>query len=659
MRFAAAAVACLLLASAVSAAEVPLADFARHSRYGMVKISPDGEYLAASANVGDRTVLSLIHLSDMKGVNVTPREGSQLVGFDWVSPQRVMYTIGERVGGLDHPQPNGELYGVNADGSGAKLLFGYRAEESHGATHIQHAGSDVAFGSLIATLHDDPDHALIRSYPLTGASLGGTRYAASAGEFPEAYKMDLRDGTKARVALAPMREAEFVADHAGKIRFAVGDDVLQKRKVYYRANDEAEWELVFDEAAGGKRVWPLMFNRAGDAVYFECGGLCKWTVADKKLTTLWDGKGNALADLIETADERDAFALRSNPGRPAISLIDKSAPEAQLLVSLLQQFGGEDVGFTSHTRDGKKAVVRVSGDNDPGSFYLYDADKKKVSFLLAREPWIKPEQMASSEPIEFAARDGLKIHGYLTRPPGKSDAKNLPLVVDVHGGPFGVRDDWYYDRDVQAFASRGYAVLTINYRGSGGYTREFLEAGYREWGGKMQDDVTDGTRWAIAQGIADARRICIYGASYGGYAALEGAVKEPDLYRCAIGYAGVYDLRLMYSHGDVAQTLYGESYLKKVLGDDADELAARSPIAHLDKLKAHVLLAHGGSDTRVPPVQAENLRIALEKAKIPNEWVYERGEGHGFYDEKHVEELLKKMLAFLDQNIGQAPPGAK
>ena len=648
-----AAVAAVFVFSAVSAADIPLADFARHPRYNTVKISPDGEYLAASANVGDRTVLSLIHLSDMKGVNVTPREGAELVWFEWVAPQRVMYGIGERVGGLDRPQANGELYGVSADGSGAKLLFGYRAEESHGATHIQHASSDVAFGSLIAPLRDDPDHALIRSYPLTGATLGGTRYASTSGEFPEAFKLDLRDGTKARVALAPMREAEFVADHAGKIRFAVGDDVLQKRKVYYRANDDAEWELVFDESAGAKRVWPLLFNRAGDAVYFDCGGLCKWTLADKKLTTIWDGKGIALSELIETADGRDAFALRSHPGRPALSLIDKSAPEAQLLVSLLQQFGGEDVGFTSYTRDGKKAVLRVSGDNDPGSFYLYDADKKKVSFLLAREPWIKPEQMASMEPIEFAARDGLKIHGFLTRPPGKAEAKNLPLVVDVHGGPYGVRDDWYYDRDVQAFASRGYAVLTINFRGSGGYTREFVEAGYREWGGKMQDDVTDGTRWAIAQGAADPNRICIYGASYGGYAALEGAVKEPDLYRCAIGYVGVYDLRLMYSHGDVAQSLYGESFLKKVIGEDADELAARSPIAHLDKLKAHVMLVVGGADTRVPAVHGENLHIALEKAKIAHEWVYERNEGHGFYDEKHVESLLQKMLAFLDRNIGE------
>jgi dienelactone hydrolase len=646
----------MLCAAAVPAfaGEVPLADFARHPRYDDVKISPDGEYLAASAIVGEHTVLSLIHLADMKGVNVTPREGADLVGFTWVSPQRVMYWVGERVGGLDRPQSNGELYGVNADGSGAKLLFGYRAAENHGASHIQHAGADLAVGSLIDVLRDDPDHALIRSYPFTGANIGNMRTASSNGEFPEAYKLDLRDGTKARVALAPMREAWFLADHAGKIRFAFGNDSAQKRKIYYRDGDAGEWELVFDESAGGKRVWPMMFNRAGDAVYFECGGVCRWDVATKKLSTLWNGNGSEMTELVETMDELDAFAVRSEPGRPALTLLDKTAPEAKLLVSLLQQFGGEDVSFTSHTRDGKKAIVLAQGDTDPGSFYLYDADKKKVSFLLARRPWIKPEQMAPMEPVEFSARDGQKLHGYLTRPPGKSEAKDLPLVVFVHGGPYGVRDDWEFDSYVQALASRGYAVLQVNYRGSGGYFHPFVEAGYREWGGKMQDDVTDATRWAIKEGVADAARVCIFGASYGGYAALEGAVKEPDLYKCTIGYVGVYDLRLMYSRGDTAQSLYGENYLKMVLGEDADELARRSPITQLDKLKAKVMLIVGGADSRVPPVHGESLRGALQKRKVEHEWLYERTEGHGFYDEKHVEQLYQKLLAFLDRNIGAA-----
>jgi dipeptidyl aminopeptidase/acylaminoacyl peptidase len=296
--------------------------------------------------------------------------------------------------------------------------------------------------------------------------------------------------------------------------------------------------------------------------------------------------------------------------------------------------------------------VLVESDTDPGQFFLYDAEARKLTFLLARRPWIKPEQMAPMEPVLLKARDGLPLHGYLTRPPGKSDAKHLPLVVFVHGGPYYIRDAWGYDSDVQALASRGYAVLQVNYRGSGGYGDAFVRAGFRQWGGTMQDDVTDATRWAIAEGIADAGRICIFGGSYGGYAALEGATRETDLYRCAIGYVGVYDLRLMYSRGDIPQSMFGENYLKMVLGEDESILWDRSPIAHLDRLKAKVMLIVGGADRRVPPVQGENLHSALNKAHVEHEWLYQRTEGHGFYDEKHREELLASVMAFLDRNIG-------
>jgi dipeptidyl aminopeptidase/acylaminoacyl peptidase len=227
------------------------------------------------------------------------------------------------------------------------------------------------------------------------------------------------------------------------------------------------------------------------------------------------------------------------------------------------------------------------------------------------------------------------------------------MVVYVHGGPYGVRDDWTYDNYVQAMATHGYAVLQVNYRGSGGYGYDFEKAGYLEWGGKMQDDVTDATRWAIAQGIADPNRICIFGGSYGGYAALEGAVKEPDLYKCAVGYVGVYDLREMVGRKDV---LSSESqYWKRTVGTDDTVLAQHSPIYELDNLKAKVMLIVGGKDEIVLPEQGKNLHKALLKRHIPHEWLYMRDEWHGFYQEDHIAEVLDKVDAFLDANIG---PGA-
>jgi dipeptidyl aminopeptidase/acylaminoacyl peptidase len=650
--------------ASLPAAEVPITDFSRHQRYLTAKISPNGDYLAATAVLGSQVVLELVKTVDMQPHVLRPREGDDIVGYWWVAPDRLMYTEGVHLGGIDRPVATGELFSVKADGTGAALLFGFRAgaasEESHTATLIKKQTADLARGKLIAPLRDDPLHALIASYGWYGPG----HSAASLGAHPEVYRIDVRDGKKILLTTAPLRDAEFIADHKGNVRFAFGVDTDQLRKVWYHAAQSGDWELLHDDGKQRDHFVPLMFDRSDTTVYVTCdgangvGGVCRWDPATRKQDVLWSAADSEASQLVPTADELDAFAIRSMPGRPAVTLLDKNAPEAVLLVSMMKQFPGEDIVPTSAAHDGKKTVFFADADVDPGVFYLYDADKKKTVELFQSRPWIKPEQMASKEPITLKARDGLGLHGYVTRPRGKESARQLPMVVLVHGGPYGIRDTWSFEPDVQLLASRGYAVLQVNYRGSGGYGDAFVQAGYREWGGKMQDDVTDATHWAIDQGIADPKRICIYGSSYGGYAAMEGAVKEPGLYKCAIADAGVYDLRLMYTRGDTRQTLYGENYLKVILGEDQAELAARSPITQLDRLKASVMLIAGGADTRVPSVQAENLHNALLQRKVEHEWIYERSEGHGFYTEEHVTAMFEKMLAFLGRQIGTQQAGS-
>lgn len=653
-----------IAAAPVAAGEIPVADFARHAQYRDAKISPDGNWLAATVVAGGQVLLELVGTADMRPRVLRPREGDDVAGFWWVAPDRLMYTEGLHIGGLDRPVLTGELYSVKGDGSDARLLFGFRAGDSsddgHMATLIKKQQPDMASGTLIAPLRDDPLHALIASYAWNGPG----HSVSSLGAYPDAYRIDLRNGRKTRITTAPLRDAEFLADHDGAIRFAFGIDADQYRKTWYRDAAHGEWELLYDESKQHQRFEPVMFDRANTGVYAICdganriGGVCRWNAKTRKLEVLWSATSSGAIELVPTFDRLDAFAIRSMPGRPAVTLLDRKAPEATLLVSLMKQFAGEDIVFTSASYDGRKAVFLAHADVDPGVFYLYDADKKKLLQLFQRRPSIKPERMASMQPIALKARDGLELHGYLTRPPGKADAKGLPMVVLVHGGPYRVRDTWQFDPEVQLLASRGYAVLQVNFRGSGGYGDAFVRAGFREWGGKMQDDVTDATRWAIAQGIADAHRICIAGASYGGYAALEGAVREPELYKCAIGDAGIYDLRLMYRRGDIPQSLFGENYLKMVLGEDTDALWERSPMAHLDRLRAAVMLIVGGADARVPAVQGENLHDALEQRKIAHEWLYERTEGHGFFSEEHVTAMYEKMLAFLDRSIGGAAAGA-
>lgn len=645
--------------TAFAAEPVPLADFARHMQFRDAKISPDGKHLAATSVINGKVVLSIIDLENSKGLTLRPRDEDEVYKFWWVSDKRVVYSVATYAGTLEQPGLTGELFAVNADGKRNEVLFGYRASSSTiaGATgsHIAQKQVEYASAWMLDDLRDDDKFALITVQRWNWSHVGT---AGGENLHAEVRKIDVDTGKTRTVAVAPLTSAVFLADHKGAVRFVSGQDNKQQLKVYYRQADDKDWELILDEATSGQRVWPVAFNRAGDAAYFTCGGtrnrggLCRWDIATRTFKTLWSGTDADALDFGWTFDEQDLFAVRSMPGRPAVALLDKTAEEAKILAGLMQQFPGEDVRFVNASKDGKKVVVIVEGDRDPGAFYLYDVDSSKLSFLIARAPWIKPEALAVMEPFAIKARDGVPLHGYLTRPPGQEQAKNLPMVVLVHGGPYGIQDFWEYDPTVQLLASRGYAVLQVNFRGSGGYGMAFQKSGYREWGAKMQDDVTDATRWAVEQGAADAKRICIFGGSYGGYSALQGAVREPDLYQCTIGYVGVYDLRLMKSRGDIPQSFNGEGYLEMVLGDDDKVLAQRSPINQLDRLKAKVMLIVGGQDKRVPPVQGENLRNALSKRGVDFEWLYRPTEGHGFWDEANVVDMYGKILDFLDRNIG-------
>ncbi|MCE5233070.1 MAG: alpha/beta fold hydrolase [Mizugakiibacter sp.] len=640
-----------LCAMAACAAPVSFENLARHAQYKNVKISPDGQYLAATAVIKGQTVLALVHLSDMKGTTLRPREEDDVVDFWWVSPTRVLYTVGMRWGGYDAPLLTGELFGINADGTGADTLYGFRKGGPSFASHIDRGSAERGSARFIAAIPDDPDDALV--------AISDWDAAGNEVPLPVVYRMNVHDGRKVKIADVPLRGAAFVADHHGHVRFAYGEDSVGDFKVYERAAEGGDWKPM-PEIATHARAHPWAFSRDDSVVYFDCPadaggfGLCRWDVAKRTMANVWSHPKVEPDWLLWGLADDAIIGVTFIDGRPGLSVFDRSTPDVQALVALMQQFPGESVRFVSGTRDGSKTVVLVDADADPGTFYLLDNKANKLTPLLARAPWIDPERMASKQPIEFAARDGLDLHGYLSLPPGRENAKHLPMVVLVHGGPYGVRDDWDYDSDVQALATHGYAVLQVNFRGSGGYGYGFERAGWREWGGKMQDDVTDATRWAIAQGYADPGRICIMGASYGGYAALEGAVKESDLYRCAIGYVGVYDLRLMYTRGDIPQSTYGENYLKRVLGTDMDDLARRSPLYNLDRLKARVMLVVGGRDQRVPPVQGQSLHAKLQERGIAHEWLYKPNESHGFYDEANVAELYAKVVQFLDSNIGSA-----
>jgi dipeptidyl aminopeptidase/acylaminoacyl peptidase len=293
--------------------------------------------------------------------------------------------------------------------------------------------------------------------------------------------------------------------------------------------------------------------------------------------------------------------------------------------------------------------------NDPGSYYILDLRKKSLKPFLARMPWIKPAQMAKVIPITYKARDGLLIHGYLTVPAGR-EPQHLPLIVYPHGGPW-VRDSWEFDDTAQFLANRGYAVLQMNYRASVGYGDSFYRKGLHKIGREIQDDIEDGARWAVAQGITDPQRMAILGASYGGYSALMGLIQTPDLYRCGVSLAGVTDWApLIESRRELSPIAYGLT--ASLVGDpvkQAAQLREVSPLAHVDRIQVPVLIVHGKDDMNVPYAQATALVAELDRLHKPYEFMSRANELHGFRNAKNKAEYFTRVDAFLAKYL---PPDA-
>jgi dipeptidyl aminopeptidase/acylaminoacyl peptidase len=263
--------------------------------------------------------------------------------------------------------------------------------------------------------------------------------------------------------------------------------------------------------------------------------------------------------------------------------------------------------------------------------------------------------MAAAEPVSIPVRDGTAVPGYFTAP-RRSAGSPPPLIVLPHGGPHGVRDHWDFDPEVQLLAAAGFAVLRVNYRGSGGYGAAFQAAAYGRWGELPIDDLVDAARWATGTGRADAGRVCLYGASFGGYAALRASARAPDLFRCAVGYAGVYDLALMRRSGDIQERRLGRGFLDVAVGTDESALRAASPVSAAQEIRAAVLLAHGAKDQRAPLAHAEAMRAALIAAEHPPEWLVEPAEGHGFHDPRARERFYARLLEFLVKNTAPRGP---
>jgi dipeptidyl aminopeptidase/acylaminoacyl peptidase len=333
---------------------------------------------------------------------------------------------------------------------------------------------------------------------------------------------------------------------------------------------------------------------------------------------------------------------------------DKQAEE--LYHTLEQKLPGYEVLVVSTNKNEDLFIVRTLSDRSLGAFYLYDLKSGGLTKIADRNPWLQEDQLAEMKPIEFQSRDGLTIHGYLTLPKGR-DPKSLPVVVNPHGGPWA-RDAWGFNPEVQFLANRGYAVLQVNYRGSTGYGRKFWEASFKQWGGTMQDDLTDGVNWLVSQGIADPKRVAIYGGSYGGYAVLEGLTKNPDLYAAGVDYVGVSNLFTFLKTVPPYWKPYLDMMYEMVGNPQTDKswFEAHSPALNADKIKAPLFVAQGAKDPRVNINESNQIVEALKKRGVDIQYMVKPNEGHGFHNEENRFDFYQAMEAFLGKHLTPAAP---
>jgi len=632
------------------AAVVPhsMDDFLRRDTIEEIRISPDGKHFAIVVPFEDRSILNIVSRADGSTTGyVNPGANVYVGDFIWASNDRVLLSVEQKFGRLDMAQPTGEIFATNADGSGQKMLFGFRGEGEKSGTRVNRGRKERASGFVIDKLPNERKKVLIAVWPWTDRT----------EPYSRVEELDIYSGRRKEVAKAPVQRASFVTDPSGTVRFATGAGANNRIQTYYRADADSEWQLLNDESQSNREMHPLGFSADGAMAYLQI----EETEGPDGVYSFDPQSGERqLAFRSEYADPNRA--LRSISGRAVIGAafmegtikmryFDRKSADAIVYRTMAASFKGSKVRIDSATSDNRTVMVFVSSDRSPGDYYLFDRDAKSVDLVFSKGEWINPERTAQVLPISLKARDGLALHGYLTVPPGEEPTA-LPMIVLPHGGPYAVSDQWGFDTEAQMLAARGYAVLQINFRGSGGYGRQHMNAGTQEWGKAMQDDLTDATRWAISEGHADAERICIYGASYGGYAALMGAAKEPELFQCAVGYIGVYDLPLMHRRGDIQTRRSGRTYLDEALGNQ--DLASVSPVNLAARIKAPVFLAAGGEDQRAPVDHTEAMEKALKKAGVPVQTLIYPDEGHGFFVEEHRREFYQRLLAFFDEHIGAA-----
>lgn len=599
---------------------IPMKDFFRNPTKASFKLSPNGDYLAFMQPWENRMNVFVQKIGEEKEVKLTSATERDIAGFIWAGNGRIAYV--QDKGGNE----NYHLFVVDMDGQNLKELTPFE-------------GVRV---SIVDDLEDDDEHMLI------GMNKRNPQVF-------DVYRINIVTGDMKMIAENPGNILGWQTDNDGKLRIAIASDGVNYSYLY-RENESDQFKTVlttnFKES-----LEPLFFTFDNKYIYASSNlgrdkqAIVKYDIANaQELDVIYQHPDVDVSDLLRSKKRKVITGVMYVTDKRHYNFFDEERKELQKI--LQQKLPDYEVVVTSMSKDETKVLVRTYSDKTRGGYYYYNTETGEFQKLIDMSPWLNEADMADMQPIKYESRDGLTIHGYLTLPKGIVP-DNLPVVVNPHGGPWA-RDQWGFNPEIQFLANRGYAVLQMNFRGSTGYGREFWEIGFKEWGKTMQNDITDGVKWLISQGIADSTKIGIYGASYGGYAVLAGLTFTPNLYACGVDYVGPSNIFTLLASippywEPMRQMLYEE------VGDpekDKELLKAVSPLFHADQIKAPLFIAQGLNDPRVKKAESDQIVNALKERGIDVPYMVKENEGHGFHNEENRFDFYGEMEKFLGQHLG-------
>lgn len=610
------------------APKISVKDFFKNSEKTAFNLSPNGEYLAYLAPYKDRMNIHVQKIDSDKVTRVTSVEDRDIARYFWANDDRLVFARDK--GGNE----NFHVFAVNKDGSNEKDLTPF----------------DGVRCEIIDDLGDNEDEMIVglnKRIP----------------QVYDPYRLNINTGELTLLYENPGDITGWDTDHDGKLRVATKTNGVDTT-ILYRATEDAPFEEVM--TTNFKQTLALQYFDFdnGDIVY-ALSNLGR----DKAAIVKYDLKNNKEVEEIFMDTEVDVDGISYSSKRKVPTFISYTRAkmnrkfldkDTENLFKMLEEKLGADNQYyiTSSNKEEDKLLIYAGNDKTRGIYYFYDTKKESLKELANLSPWINPDHMASMKPITYTSRDGMTIHGYLTLPLGV-EASNLPVVVNPHGGPWA-RDNWGFNPEVQFLANRGFAVLQMNFRGSTGYGKKFMESSFKKWGQEMQNDITDGVQWLIKEGIADKDRIAIYGGSYGGYATLAGITNTPDLYAAAVDYVGVSNLFTFMESIPPYWEPYKEM-LYEMVGNpntkDSIMMRANSPVFHVDKIRTPLFVAQGANDPRVVQAESDQMVEALKKNGVTVEYMLKENEGHGFRNEENRFDFYDSMIAFLNKNMAKKVKG--